>query len=127
MLEVAFKFMLSALSDDFDRHGGGFTAPDAQGRYAPLEPPATKCAQQRADDACAAGSDGVTERTRAAVHVDAVASNAEFRHGSHRDHGESLVDFEQIDIWRRPANLAIQRVNRTHRRDRKSTRLNSSH
>jgi len=51
--------------------------------------------------------------------------NAEFRHGSHRDHGESLVDFEQIDIWRRPASSGNTAINRTHRCRGKPCRLAS--
>ena len=50
----------------------------------------------------------MAERACAAVDVDLVVGQAERAHGGHGDDGEGLVDFEQVDIRKRPARAFKQ-------------------
>jgi hypothetical protein len=79
------------------RQRGGLAAADAQRRHAALEAALLQRAQQRDDDARAAGADRVAQRAGAAVHVDDLVRQLELGHRRHGDGGEGLVDLPQVD------------------------------
>ena len=60
-------------------------------------------AEQRDDDARAAGADRVAQRAGAAVHVDDLVRQLELAHRRHRHRGEGFVDLPQVDLRRRPS------------------------
>jgi hypothetical protein len=64
----------------------------------------------------------MAERAGAAVDVDLLVGKAEIAHGGHGDDGEGLVDFEEIDIRKRPASALEQRANSADGRGGKKRR-----
>ena len=61
------------------------------------------------DDTRAGHPDGVAERDRAAVHVDAIVGDPETVHRRDRDGGEGLVDLDQVEVGHGQPGL-VQRV-----------------
>jgi hypothetical protein len=102
--------VLSA-DDALDRDGGGFTATDAKGCNAAFEVLRLQRMQQRHDQACAGGANGMTERAGAAIDVQPLPGDAEILLRRHCHHGKGFVDLEQIDIADVPANLVQQLAN----------------
>ena len=78
-------------SDQFDRHGSGFTTTNAKCCNAtPLA--VLQRVDERHDDARANRTNGVTLCARAAVHVDAGGVQIQGACCQHRYHSESFVD-----------------------------------
>src|SRR5919197_714872 len=75
-----------------------------RGAAEPAAAPA-QLVDERADDACAGGTDRVPERDRAPVHVDLVLVDAEHPHRVDRHRRERLVDLPQVDVLRGAADL----------------------
>ncbi|MNV03309.1 hypothetical protein D3C71_935700 [compost metagenome] len=48
------------------------------------------------------------------MHIHLLMRQIEIAHRRHRHHGEGLVDFEQIDILRRPAGFLEQLFHCSH-------------
>jgi hypothetical protein len=96
------------LAESFDCDGGGFPTADAERSDAAAELALLEGREQRDDDARAGCADGMAERAGAAVDVDLVVGQAERAHGGHDNDGEGLVDFEQVDFRKGPANAIEQ-------------------
>src|SRR5689334_9372590 len=92
-------------SSQLHRHGRRFATADAKARHAALAAGLLQRVDKRDENAGAAGADRVTERGRAAVHVDLAVVDAEVLHREHRDAGERLVHFPQVDVSGLPAGL----------------------
>ena len=88
-----FQFSTSSIGD-----GRCFTTADAERGNSAAEFALLERSKQRDDDARARRADGMAERASAAVDVDFFVGNAEIAHRRHRDNGEGLVDFEQVDF-----------------------------
>src|ERR1039458_9718002 len=97
--------------ETFDGDGCGFSAADAERGDAAAEVAFGEGRKQRDEDARAGCANGMAERAGAAVDVDLLVGKAEIAHGRHRDNGESLVDLEQVDFRKRPANAVKQSAN----------------
>ena len=95
-------------ADSFDCDGCGFATADAKRGDAAAEIALLERREQRDEDARAGCADGMAERAGATVDVDFVVGQTEVAHGSHDDNGEGLVDFEQVDIRKRPARAFKQ-------------------
>src|SRR5690349_4088120 len=99
------------MRDAFDRDRRSLAAADAERRNAALEVLRLQRMQQRHDQPRAGCPNGVAERAGATIDVELVARNPEILLRSHRDHGEGLVDLEEIDIADLPADLVEQLAN----------------
>src|SRR6056297_355748 len=78
---------------------------------------------QRDQYARAAAADRMAQGAGTAVDVDLVVRQAVLVHGGHRDGGERLVDFEQVDLGGTPAGAIQGLFHRAHRRRGEPLRL----
>src|SRR5215212_6758085 len=113
----------SLVNDAFHGDSSGFTTADAQRGDAALQILRFKRMQQRHDQACAGGADGMAERTGAAIDIQSVAGDTQIALRRHRYHRERLVDLEQIDVTNAPAHLVEQLADRRNRGCREPLRL----
>ena len=90
--------------------------PPPQSAAAPSPPPRRRSSLiEREHDARARHADRVTERDRAAVHVDDVVGDAEVAHRRDPDRGERLVELEEVDV----ADLHVDGLERALDRTRR--------
>ena len=94
----------AALAKAFDGDGCCFAATDAERGDAAAEIALREGSEQRDKDARTGCADGMAERAGAAVDINFLVGKAKIAHCGHRDNGEGLVDFEQVDIRKRPAS-----------------------
>src|SRR5579872_7603590 len=87
----------------FDNRRDALTAADAGGRDAARLTAAAELQNERQQQARAAHAERMAERDRAAVHVHAIAIQAELLFDGEILAGERLVDLEQIDVRERQA------------------------
>ena len=80
-----------------------------------VRPASGEFVQQRDRDAAACGTDRMAQRAGAAVDIDFVVADADIFHRRHRDDGEGLIDFIEVDVVGRPA-LCIDAVSSMRRR-----------
>ena len=71
------------------------------------------------DNARTAGTNGVSQGAGSAINVDPPAIQADIVNGCHGDAGEGFVDFIQIHVFCRPAQLLMQLADRTQIRERR--------
>src|SRR6185503_10046470 len=102
------SWCLLYLCRDFDRHGGGFAAADAEAGNAPFQAFGLQRRNQGGEDARTRSADRMAKRTGAAMNVEAVGWNVELAHRRQRHHSESFVDLKQIDIAHPPADAVEQ-------------------
>src|SRR2546428_2087675 len=97
-------------SEALHRHGHSLAARETDGGHAASRLVAGHGVQQRGQDSGAAAPDGVTERDRTAMDVDAIEGDAEITAHA-EDHGRKcFVDLKQIHILLPPAHLLEQAV-----------------
>src|SRR5215218_4154860 len=90
---------------DLEDHRVALTAAGADRRDAEAAATPPQLVDQRAEDACARGTDRVAQRDRAAVDVHLGLVDAEHPHRVDRDRGEGLVDLEDVDVVDRQSGL----------------------
>src|SRR5471030_829518 len=98
--------------DEFDCHGGGFAAADAQAGDAALAASFAQGADQRHQDARAGSADGMAQGAGAAVDVDLLVLQTVLLHRRHGHDGEGFVDFVQVHRARAPAGLVVELLDR---------------
>ncbi len=118
--EPAGRRWLNAVSEQFERHGGGFAAADAQRGDAALAAFLAQGVDQGEDDPRAGGTDRMALGAGAAIDIDLGMIEAVFAHGEHGDHGEGFVDLEQVDVVLAPAGPGEQVGHRADRRQGES-------
>src|SRR5690242_19881893 len=94
-----------AISEQLNRHGGCFSAANAQSSDAAFQSMPAQCVQQCYDNARAGGADGVAQRACAAMHIHLLLRNIQLTHRSKRHNGKSFIDFEKIDFTFFPTRL----------------------
>src|SRR5256712_10722480 len=95
-------------SEPLNRHGHSFAAGETDGSHAASRLVAGHGVQQRGQDTGAAAPDGVAQRDRTAVDVDAVEGDAEITAHAEDNGGKCFVDLKQIHVLFPPAHLLEQ-------------------
>jgi len=78
---------------------------DAQSREAPVCVPSDHLVNERDQDPASRGADGMSERNRAAIHVNDVRIPLEFIAYGEELRGEGFVGFDEIELGDCPAGL----------------------
>src|SRR5262245_12761173 len=93
-----------------EKHGHPHTSRNAERRDTPLRPPPAQLMEQGRGDARAGGADGMSERDRAAVDVDAAEIEREVPGTGDDLGGERLVQLDQIDVRQPELRLVEKRA-----------------
>src|SRR6185295_976899 len=99
----------------FDAHRDAHAAADAQARDALLRAALAHLVQQRHENAATRCADRVADRDRAAVDVDLARVPAHLVVDRAGLGGESLVDFQHVEVLRLPAGALQRLLARRHR------------
>src|SRR6516165_6550308 len=105
--------MLDALDD----HRHGIAAAETKRCQAALQTALLKSVEQSGQHARPRSPDGVPERDRAAIHVDAFFVKSEPLFTGEHLRGKGLIQLEKIDILERELGLLQHRLNRRNRSD----------
>src|SRR2546428_6941031 len=95
-------------SEALNRHGHSLAAGETDGGHAASRLVAGHGVQQGGQDTGAAAPDGVAQRDRSAVDVDAIERDAEITAHAEDNGGKCFVDLKQIHILFPPAHLLEQ-------------------
>src|SRR5256712_3894282 len=91
-----------------NRHGHSLAAGETDGGHAASRLVAGHGVQQRGQDPGAAAPDGVAQRDRPAVNVDAIEGDAEITAHAEDNSGKCFIDLKQIHVLFPPADLLEQ-------------------
>ena len=109
--------------DALEGHRDRAAAAEAERREAVAAAAPLELVEERRDDAGAACADGVSERDRAAVHVDLVPVEVQLAAVRQRLRGEGLVDLDEVERLDRQLDPVQQPSNAYDRRQEQPARL----
>src|SRR5258707_12203639 len=91
-----------ARSKKFKAHGESLSATDTDRRDPASSPAIAHRREERDHDPGSAGPEGMSQRDRAAAHVELLRRNPQFLRGGHWDHGKRFIYLPAINVGHLP-------------------------